>query len=180
MSRTFYLTNSASDLSSGGADFDNKMVETTGTAGTLTVSVAKGATEVSYFFTEPGIPGTYGVENSTGYELTLVVPTGSSSMNCMPALWRVNSSGTPQLGGAEPYPNPVTLTSGTHVFTWSSPVSFDPWNAGDRLRVTMTFTNLATHAVTSIDITVNDSSSKMVTPFNVPAALIVPTQFVWL
>ena len=179
MSREFYLSNTASDLSVPGDDFDNELVEVTSSANTITVEIAKGATETSYYFTEPGVPGTDGVDNQTGYSISLNVVTGSTEVNCSVQFARVNATGVLQFNSAQSDDNPTTLTAGFHTFSFSSPVSFDPWQSGDRLRVAFTFDNLAEHQSRSVEIGVNDGSSNVVTAFTEAAALVVPTQFIW-
>ena len=54
--KQYFLGEVASDLA-GGADFSNQLVGTAGAPTSLQVSIAGAATETSYAFADPGVPG---------------------------------------------------------------------------------------------------------------------------
>ena len=162
MSALYYAHDVTSDLSGPGADFDYKLLLTAGTASPVALSVAKGATETSYLFTEPGDPGAAGISTGT-FTFKLNVTTGSTSMSLVPTLRKINSSGG-TVASQVSSTGSQTLSGGVYTWTWTNP-GFGTWATGDRVRIDLPFVNAAAHATTTITIEWQTADSSLLTPW---------------
>lgn len=164
MARILFATTNNSDLS-GGADFNRKLeYNIIGASTALSVSIAQGATETSYCFTEPLHPGTGG--NVTGnYTVSLNCTTANANIAATCTLNRINSTGTVQTSSTAS--GSVSFgTTGAKTFTFTS-LSLGTFSSTDRLRVDFSFTNSAAHSANAVGITFNSVDSSIITPHTV-------------
>lgn len=136
MPQTFYLGATNSDLT-GGADWNKYLEDATETSGTLSTTVAAGATEVSRAFTRAGVPGTNVSPDADEYTIEVGVTTGNAAIFLALQLHRINSAGTIQtsssISGEAQLDGPAVKN-----FSFSG-LSLGTWVAGDRLRVDYRF-----------------------------------------
>lgn len=163
MARKYFLTSATSDLS-GGADFSRVLGNIIASQTTLSISIAANATETSYGFTEPLVPGTNG--NVTGnYTVQADVTTANSNITCAVTLRRINSAGTVQTSSSAV--SGVSFgTTGVKTFSWTS-LSLGAFSSTDRLRVDFAFTNSAAHTASSFALGFNDPDAFILAPFPV-------------
>lgn len=161
---TYYLTKTNSDLS-GGADFSYKLTTATGSAATLVVAVAGNATEDSYGFTEPGVPGLAGA-TLTAVTAEINVTSAGVDFQLSVAVSRLNSSGVSQASSSFTSEQSGAST-GVKSFAISNP-SLGTWAAGDRLRVTYRFRRTSGVGAGSITIGQNTANEEVVTSFALP------------
>ena len=138
VSTAYYLSATASDLS-GGADFSRKLVTATEGAGTIACSIAGSATETSYGFTEPGIPGVCGRAGPRPYTVEVNVTVLNANIQISVSLARVNSAGTAQNTVAATDEQSAG-TTGVKLFTLND-TDLGEFADGDRLRVSYIFRN---------------------------------------
>src|SRR5947208_8029844 len=132
------MTNS--DLTVAGADFNKELDVYTGDI-SIPVSVAANAYEYSYGFTKVGVPGATGVAGT--YLVRISVPTAGANSNIWvsAAVDHVNSAGV-VLNTSGFAPTELQGTAGSKEFTFTNPI-LGTWSAGDRLRISYRFHNLA-------------------------------------
>src|SRR3989475_13177605 len=70
---TVYVLKSANSDLTGGADFNKELYPGSETAGTLAVSVAASATDISYWFTKAGGPGLRGANRHYTVEMKVTL-----------------------------------------------------------------------------------------------------------
>src|SRR5436309_2429733 len=132
------MTNS--DLTVAGADFNKELDVYTGDI-SIPVSVAANAYKYGYGFTKVGVPGATGVAGT--YLVRISVPTAGANSNTWvsAAVDHVNSAGVvPNTSGFAP--TELQGTAGSKEFTFTNPI-LGTWSAGDRLRISYRFHNLA-------------------------------------
>ena len=112
MPRTYYLSNTDSDLT-GGADFNEYLLLTTSSAVTINVSVASVSTETSYGFTEIYEPGASGLTGN--YTASISPTTANSNIFLSISFTRINSSGVAQSTSATTAEQ--SLSTGVKTFT---------------------------------------------------------------
>jgi hypothetical protein len=164
MARLYFLSAITSDLS-GGDDFNLEILPNiTTTASALSVSIAAGATEISYGYAEPLDPGLAG--SVTGdYTVSVDVTTLNSNINMSFAVARVNSSGTQQTLSSTS--GEVSFsTTGAKTLTLTG-VDLGTFTSTDRLRVSYRFRNGAAHTAQTFGINRNSVDSYVSAPFNV-------------
>jgi len=139
MAMRFYGSDSASDLS-GGADFNLAlgMSPTTGSAVTTSYSVAKSATETSYYFTPSSYPNN--ADWQTGPALFVIYNNfASPHLYLSIRIDRINSSGTLQESSTTTSEQSLG-TTGYKVFEIDSK-NWTAGNASDRLRIAIIVRN---------------------------------------
>lgn len=159
MATNYVLRNLDSDLS-GGADFNKQLVVGTETQNSIEIPVVKGDTDVSYGFTNAGIPGTSGMTGD--YTVEVYIVTGNAEWQVYCSIDRVNSSGVPQNLGTESAAQ--YCTAGLHTFNFTAQ-NRGTWQSGDRLRVRFFFYN-PTHSTSSIYIRTGTTDCEVVAPWD--------------
>jgi hypothetical protein len=140
-----YVSGAASDLA-GGADFNFTLLGRYRTpvgfaaipeaAAVETVTVAAGATETSFAFTPPGIPGRDGSNGPVTASLTVGGFSGTGAIFARIVLARVNAAGVVQ--GTSALPAEQQMNSGgikNFALSAANMASLGTWADGDRLRV---------------------------------------------
>lgn len=163
MAQTYILRDTASDLT-GGAEFNNQLLLTTGADGDIVFTVAAAATDIGSGFTEPGVPGTDGATGDYN-PVEVEVEVGSTAIELSIQLHRVNPSGVVQTSSSASAEQQATAGIKTFSFT---ALSLGTWAAGDRLRVDYRARSTAAHGNTSITIGANTIDQEVVTPFTAP------------
>jgi hypothetical protein len=156
-----FLSSTNSDLT-GGADW-NKYIRynTSGSASTISASIAASSTEIQRAFTEPLHPGTKA--SVTGnFTIKVKVTTGSTALTMAIQLHRINSAGTIQTSSS--ISGSQSLGAGTKTFTLTS-VNLGTFAETDRLRVDYRFAGSAMGAAT-ITLATEDPDCYIETPFN--------------
>src|SRR5213594_1689905 len=122
------------------ADFNKELDVYTGDI-SIPVSVAANAYEYSYGFTKVGVPGATGVAGT--YLVRISVPTAGANSNIWvsAAVDHVNSAGV-VLNTSGFAPTELQGTAGSNELTFTNPI-LGTWSAGDRLRISYRFHNLA-------------------------------------
>lgn len=157
---TYYSRDTNSDLSDANS-FSYVLSQTAGAPNTLTgFSVSKTANTYADLYTPAGDPSSGGSSSgSWSFEINIV--TAVNTIELVPLLYRINSSGTIQSG---PIPaTPANLTAGVMTFGWTDP-ALGTFATGDRVRVSLSFFN-GTHSNETIDIGFNDADSEFITPY---------------
>ena len=154
---TFYLDAGNSDLT-GGSDFSKNLTTTTSTPSTLQISVAKGATETSYAWTQAGTPNNADWETG-GFTVKVNVTALASTadMNLNVQVDRVNAAGSVQESSAT---STNQQLSSTGVKTFS--IASKDWTAGsatDRLRLRYILYNSKSNTARTVDISFGDINS---------------------
>ncbi len=161
MATRHFLSSTNSDLT-GGADWNRYIrYNTSGTASTVSASIAQAATEVQRGFTEPLHPGTKASVTGT-FTVKVKVTTGNTNANIAIQLHRVNSAGTIQTSSSTTATQ--SASAGTKTFTLAS-VNLGTFAQTDRLRVDYRITGIAMGAVT-ISLATEDPDCFVETPFN--------------
>ncbi len=94
-------------------------------------------------FTNPE-PSTDG-DNTGTFTMTFEITVGDTNVRFTDVLLhRVNSSGTSQASVSTGTTTPVTMATGTHAFTFSSP-AVGSWSSGDYLGIEVQYDNLSEH-----------------------------------
>lgn len=159
---TTYTLRSANSDCTGGADFTRELRSGTETAGSITFSVANGATEDSLGFTPAGNPSTDGTTGN--YTVEVSVTTGSSAIQGSVAVARVNSSCVQQQISA--FTAEQTMTAGVKTFTLNS-INLGTWGAGDRLKVVYRFRSTNTHGgAASLTIETGTADTEATAPWS--------------
>jgi hypothetical protein len=160
MATRHFLSSVNSDLS-GGADWNKYLrYNTSGSASTISASIAASTTEVQRAFTEALHPGTKA--SVTGnYTIKVNVTTGSALSNMAIQLHRVNSSGTIQSSSS--ISTSSSLSAGIKTFSLTS-VNLGTFSETDRLRVDYRITGIAMGAVTIV-LATEDPDCYIETPF---------------
>jgi hypothetical protein len=163
MAITYYLTNTASDLSTPtGVHWNNALNETAPGASNISNTVSNTGTppnDVEYAYTPSGDPGTDG---STGtYTVTVVPNTTDADALLFIQLHRINSAGTVQQSS--------TLSAGqtmtaTRTYTFSS-LDLGTWAAGDRLRVDFSQEGTGAHGNATFDYAIGSTGTRIDTPW---------------
>jgi hypothetical protein len=170
MAKTYYLSNTDSDLT-GGADFSKELTTTAGGDVTITgstFSVSSGSTEVSYAWTPSGDPGTNGATGNHTIEFDITTADTDIWLSCQ--IHRVNSSGTVQTSSSVTSEQQET-TAQVYTFTFTSQ-SLGTWASGDRLRVDYRFRSARPHGNSTVGINGGTTDAEVVTPFTVPTTTI--------
>ena len=160
---TYYLSGTDSDLS-GGADFNKKLLGSAETAGTITVSLAKNATETSYAFSEAGNPNNADW-NTGGVTVEVYVTTRSPDVYLNVRADRVNSSGALQESSTSPGEQNLAAT-GLYTFNIAS-MDWAAGAAGDRIRIAYIFRNNNTKSTRSVDIQTGTTDTQVITSIGV-------------
>ena len=138
---TYILKAKTSDLS-GGADFNREISADTETAGSITVTVANGATETSYGFTKPYKPNNADWETAT-LVAEVRVTTANANMFVKASASRLNSAGAVQETSGESAEVQLDL-----IGTYGLTIPSTNWTAGnctDRLRINYIFRSANSH-----------------------------------
>jgi hypothetical protein len=163
VSTTYILTTVNSDLG-GGADFSRALSLTTSTNATLAISVAASATEISYGFTPPDVPGTLGNTSGT-FTFAVNITAANSTTALSISLSRVSATGAVLATSAATAETTLGAT-GVKSFTLVNP-ALGTWSAGERLRVNYIFRRTNTSAG-STTVRFN-ATSNVVAPWNLSA-----------
>lgn len=161
MATTYVLKAANSDLT-GGADFTKEISAGTEAAGSITVSVAKSATEDSLGFTPANVPSTDGITGN--YTAEVNVTTGSTDIQISVAVARVNSAGTQQ--SISSFTAEQTGSAGVKTFSLSS-INLGTWASGDRLKVVYRFRNTNTMSARSVTIETGTTDAEVVSPWTI-------------
>ena len=153
----YYIKNVSSDLNLGGADFNYVMSAGTGTASTISASIAKSATESSYAITPANIP------NSCNWgtpSITAVVncTTAQSTIYLKLQVKRISSAGVVMESGGYTAEQSFS-TTGNKTFTLPTYTFSGNCDNGDRLALEMCFRNSKTNGAVSASFNVNSISS---------------------
>lgn len=178
MATTYRLTDVTSDLS-GGADFSNDLIRTSGPSpptpeqpGDVSVSIGPVSTEISFAWTIADDPNNADWETGT-ITVEVEVTTASSAIDLLFTASRVNSSGAVQETSG--FSNTETLSStGSYNFTIPS----KDWSAGavgDRIRINYRFTNTSLHGNNTVAFEANTDLTEHVTQITFAAGDIVVT-----
>lgn len=160
MAQTYILSNTASDLSGGAADWV-KALSQSPTTGTISWSTAKSATEDQYGYTESNIPGANGATGD--YTVEVNITTGSVDMYLSIRLDRVNSTGGLLQAGS--FTSEQQCTAGVKTFNLSA-VNLGTWSATQRLRVIYRFRNANSMNAQTLGIGAGTTDNEVVTPFS--------------
>jgi hypothetical protein len=142
----YFFTGDNSDLSVPGDNFDAVMSPDHGTDGNWVITVANGASESDYFYSEVGDPGVDGSTGTTTVYLNLSATDADLGM--FVTLARVNSSGTVQSGSLE---SAEQSGAASRIFTFSS-LNLGTWNAGDRFRLQLRCFGNQAHGNSSVTV----------------------------
>jgi hypothetical protein len=168
MPAPYYLKATNSDLT-GGADFTKRLDADVTTQGTLSVAIAKAASEDSLAFTPAGTPGVGGGTGSQSWTVKVHVTTAAASTNIAVAVARVNSAGTQQSISAFSAFQSSGAT-GVKTFTLNS-VNLGTWVAGDRLKVVYRFQNTHSSQTRTVVIATGTTNTEVLAPWAAPASL---------
>lgn len=138
---TYILKAKTSDLS-GGADFNREISADAETAGSITVTVANGATETSYGFTKPYKPSNADWETGT-IAVEVKVTTANTNMFLKVSASRLNSAGVVQETSSETAEQQLS-TTGVKTFTIPS-MNWAAGNCTDRIRINYIFRSANSH-----------------------------------
>src|SRR3989344_4625105 len=138
---TYILKTKTSDLS-GGADFNREISADAETAGSITVTVANGATETSYGFTKPYKPSNADWETGT-ITVEVKVTTANTNMFLKVSASRLNSAGVVQETSSETAEQQLS-TTGVKTFTIPS-MNWAAGNCTDRIRINYIFRSANSH-----------------------------------
>jgi hypothetical protein len=158
MPQTYYLRNTASDLT-WGEDFDYKLLTSTAVEATSVISFAKSATETSFGYTDLGVPDNADWETGT-FVVKVKVTAENTNIWGSIRVDRISASG-------------ATVESSTttaeqqfsSIATYTFTVASKDWTAGtsgDRIAVAYIFRN-AKNSVQTVTISFNTSDSSVVT-----------------
>jgi len=169
-STVYYLSDDASDLSSG-VDFNKILNATTETAGTTgSISIAKGATEVSYAYTVAGIPNN--ADWTTGaatVKVNVTTAPASPYIALSMNLERINSAGTLQESATATAEQTINA-AGVYTFDIAS----KNWTAGaatDRIRLKYSFRNIKTNGALTVTLSTGQANMGVTTEIgNLPTA----------
>ncbi len=138
---TYILKTKTSDLS-GGADFNREISADAETAGSITVTVANGATETSYGFTKPYKPSNADWETGS-ITVEVKVTTANTNMFLKVSASRLNSAGVVQETSSETAEQQLSAT-GVKTFTIPS-MNWAAGNCTDRIRINYIFRSANSH-----------------------------------
>lgn len=167
MAETYFLTETASDLSVPGDNWDNEISRSAPAAGTLQQSVPAGNTETDYGFTPSGDPSTEGGTGSRTWTVTVEFSTQSADMEMAVNVHRINSTGTVQSSGT--LSGEQTCNSATLTFTFAS-TDLGTWASGDRFRVDFQVRSTAAHGNTMVAHTISGSGTRVEAPWTIDGA----------
>jgi hypothetical protein len=168
MPAPYYLKATNSDLT-GGADFTKRLDADVAAQGTLSVTIAKAASEDSLAFTPAGTPGVNGGTGSQSWTVKVNVTTAAASTNIAVAVARVNSAGTQQsISSFTAFQS--SGSTGVKTFTLSS-VNLGTWVAGDRLKVVYRFQNTHSSQTRTVVIATGTTDTQVTAPWAAPASL---------
>lgn len=157
MTTRYYLTNVASDLG-GGADFSNKLDPAAGLGASLAVTIAASATETSYGFTEPLVPGRRGSVGLQEYIHTVNV-LASANMELKLRLRRISASGVIQASSTQTLAQSLNSTG---IKSFEIYAELGAFESDERLRVDYEFRDLSGGGTTvTIEANVGDSFLKV-------------------
>jgi len=159
---TVYVLKSANSDLTGGADFNKELYPGSETAGTIAVSVAASATDISYGFTKAGEPGLSGVTGN--YTVEMNVTVANSNIQLSAAVARVNSAGAQQAISSFTAEQSAG-TTGVKTFSFTG-IDLGTWASGDRLRVSYKLRN-AVASVQSVTIGTGTTSAEATAPWTV-------------
>jgi len=139
MSVVLIRRNLASDLS-GGADFDRKLLSASDTAASKTVTVAAGASEESYAYSDAGVPGSAAWATGT-WTLKAKVTTASAAIYLSTQIDRIDSAGAVLQSSTASAEQQLSST-GVKTFTHAA-AAWTSASATDRFRIRYIFRNAA-------------------------------------
>lgn len=157
MARRYYLSSSASNITSGTLFNLSLLPNVIGAADSVTVTLASGVTVTGSGFTPPLHPGTSGRVSS--YTTIVEVSTGAAQIQISVIARRVNSAGAIQTSSAPTAEQ--TANVGPLTFTLAN-TNLGTWAAGDRLQLDYLFRNNQAHGgdrtavivINTLDVTV--------------------------
>lgn len=166
---TYYFSSVNSDLG-GGADFNKELALSTSASSSIGVTVAGGATEVSYGYTPFGYPGDGGTSGDITVEVNVLIVNTAFYISTQ--IHRVSFFGE-VLASSTISNEQQASSTGVKTFTFINP-SLGTWKIGDRLRVDYRFRNANVPSLT-LTIGNNTVNEEIVTPFGNPS--IIPTLY---
>lgn len=152
---------SASDLSAGGANFDNAFSKTAPGATNLALTITNTITENDYAFTPAGDPGVGGTSTGT-FTVTWVMSFANTDLQHSVQLARVNSVGT--ISASTAFTAEQTSASSL-TFSFTNP-ALGTWASGDRLRVTFRVRDTSTMNNESVDYAIGSSGVQISAPWS--------------
>src|SRR2546425_1547754 len=159
---TVYVLKSANSDLTGGADFNKELYPGSETAGTIAVSVAASATDISYGFTKAGEPGLSGATGN--YTVEMNVTVANSNIQLSAAVARVNSAGAQQAISSFTAEQSAG-TTGVKTFSFTG-TDLGTWTSGDRLRVSYKVRNTVA-SVQSVTIGTGTTNTEATAPWTV-------------
>lgn len=167
MPETYDLTNTASDLSVPGSNFDNEVSRAAGVADTQSVTVANGTTETDYGFTPAGDPSTDGGSGSRTWTANVDIAMGNNDLQLAVNIHRINSTGTVQSSGT--LSGEQQATAGVKTFTFSA-TDLGTWASGDRFRVDLQLRDTSAHGNENLTYNTEAGGTNVVAPWTIAAA----------
>lgn len=164
MAETYSLTNTNSDLSLPGDNFDKEMSRSPAAASTLAVTVATNTTETDAGYSPSADPGTDGGTGAQNYTVTAEINTGNNDLQLSVQLARVNSSGVQQ--SASGFSSEQQATAGAKTFTFNS-LDLGTWAAGDRLRLELRLRDTSVHGNENLTYDIETSGTRVDAPWTV-------------
>jgi len=165
-STVYYLSDDNSGLSNG-VDFNKILNATTETAGTTgSISIAKDATEVSYAYTNAGIP--YNADWATGaatVKVNVTTAPASPYIALSMNLERINSAGTLQESATATAEQTINA-AGVYTFNIAS----KDWTAGaatDRIRLKYSFRNIKTNGALTVTLATGQANMGVTTEIGI-------------
>jgi len=159
---TVYVLKSANSDLTGGADFNKELYPGSETAGTIAVSVAASATDISYGFTKAGEPGLSGATGN--YTVEMNVTVANSNILLSAAVARVNSAGVQQVISSFTAEQSAG-TTGVKTFSFTG-TDLGTWASGDRLRVSYKVRNTVA-SVQAVTIGTGTTNAEATAPWTV-------------